>query len=88
MSSDDPNFRGECFGLLGMQMGNTDGESIENCIKDKIISAIDMNDRKPPNLRCRAAAPFLFEDDYQQEPEYMLDEYDEGEEDNCTLMDL
>ncbi|XP_021727466.1 type 2 DNA topoisomerase 6 subunit B-like [Chenopodium quinoa] len=87
LSSDDSNFQSECFGLLGMQMDNIEEEAIEKCIKDKIMSAIDMNDRKPPNLRCRAAAPFLFGDDHLQEPEYM-DEYDDGEEDGCNLMDF
>lgn len=87
LSSDDSDFQGECFSLLGMQMGKFEGESIEKCIKDKIMSAIDMNDRKPPSLRCRATAPFLFGDDHLQEPEYM-DEYEEGEEDGCNLMDF
>ncbi|XP_056683111.1 type 2 DNA topoisomerase 6 subunit B-like isoform X1 [Spinacia oleracea] len=87
LSSNDPNFRDECFSLLGMQIGNVEGELLEKCIKGKIISAIDMNDRKPPGLGCKAAVPFLFGDDHFQEPEYM-DEYDEGEEDSCNLMDF
>ncbi|XP_057544884.1 type 2 DNA topoisomerase 6 subunit B-like isoform X2 [Amaranthus tricolor] len=87
LSSDDQNFQGECFSLLGMPMANIEGHSLEKCIQDKIISAIDMNDRKPPSSRCRPAAPFLFGDDHVQESEYMCDEYDEGEEDDCVLMD-
>ena len=70
-----------------MPMANIEGHSLEKCIQDKIISAIDMNDRKPPSSRCRPAAPFLFGDDHVQESEYMCDEYDEGEEDDCVLMD-
>ncbi|KAL2903288.1 Type 2 DNA topoisomerase 6 subunit B-like [Bienertia sinuspersici] len=87
LSSNDSTFQAECFSLLGMHMGSIEGESVEKCITDKIKSAIDMNDRKPPNLRCRTAAPFLFGDDHLQEPEYM-DEYDDGEEDDCSLMDF
>ena len=90
LSSDDSNFKGECFSILGLQLGNIEEDSVEKCIKDKIISAIDMNDSKPPQLRCTETAPFLFGDDHMihiQEPEYMLDECEEGEEEDYTVMD-
>lgn len=87
LSSDDSNFKGECLSILGLQLGNIEEDSVEKCIKDKIISAIDMNDSKPPQLRCTETAPFLFGDDHIQEPEYMLDECEEGEEEDYTLVD-
>ncbi|KAL6969447.1 hypothetical protein U1Q18_029160 [Sarracenia purpurea var. burkii] len=79
LSSNDSNFQGECHSLLGLQPQEIEGNIIEECIKGKIISAIEINDRKPQ--RSREAAPSLFEDDYYfQEPDVLDDEYVEGEE--------
>ncbi|KAH9618662.1 hypothetical protein KSS87_002865, partial [Heliosperma pusillum] len=87
LSSDDPNFQGECLGLLGMQMGNIEGESVEECIKQKILSAIDINDRRPPSLKRNEDIPFLFGVEHYDEPENMWHDY-EGEEEGCTMMDF
>ncbi|KAH7570294.1 hypothetical protein JRO89_XS05G0082500 [Xanthoceras sorbifolium] len=46
LSSNDSEFQGECLTLLGLQSQHTDGETVEGCIKEKIISIIEMNDRK------------------------------------------
>ncbi|KAL6958329.1 hypothetical protein U1Q18_042413 [Sarracenia purpurea var. burkii] len=79
LTSNDSNFQGECHSLLGLQPQEIEGNIIEECIKGKIISAIEINDRKPQ--RSREAAPSLFEDDYYfQEPDVLDDEYVEGEE--------
>lgn len=89
LSSDDPNFQGEGLCLLGMQKGDVKEDLVEKIIKDRIISAIDMNDRKPQGLRsCREDVPFLFGDNHLQEPEYMYDECEEGEEEGCNLMEF
>ncbi|KAI8021655.1 Type 2 DNA topoisomerase 6 subunit B-like [Camellia lanceoleosa] len=78
LSSNDLDFQGECLSLLGLQCQEIKGETTEDCIKRKIISAIEMNDRKPQ--RNREAAPFLFEDDYFQEPDVLDEEYEEDEQ--------
>ncbi|KAK9276768.1 hypothetical protein L1049_006304 [Liquidambar formosana] len=78
MSSNDSDFQGECFSLLGLQSQEIGGEIVGECIKEKIITVIEMNDRKPQ--RSREAAPFLFEDDCFQEPDFQDEEYEEGEE--------
>ncbi|XP_028100585.1 type 2 DNA topoisomerase 6 subunit B-like isoform X3 [Camellia sinensis] len=78
LSSNDLDFQGECLSLLGLQCQEIKGETIEDCIKRKIISAIEMNDRKPQ--RNREAAPFLFEDDHFQEPAVLDEEYEEDEQ--------
>uniref|UniRef100_A0A7C8YPV0 DNA topoisomerase (ATP-hydrolyzing) n=1 Tax=Opuntia streptacantha TaxID=393608 RepID=A0A7C8YPV0_OPUST len=88
LSADDSIFQHECFSILRLQLGNIEQDSVENRIKDKIISAIDMNDSKARQLRCREPAAFLFGDDPIQEHEYMLDECEEGEEEDYTLMDF
>ncbi|KAI3451706.1 hypothetical protein Pfo_008371 [Paulownia fortunei] len=77
VSSHDLNFQGECFSLLGLQSQENEKNVVENCIKDKIISVIAMNDRNPWGTR---EAPTLFADHAQQEPYDPNEEYEEGEE--------
>ncbi|KAG5520909.1 hypothetical protein RHGRI_033461 [Rhododendron griersonianum] len=77
LSSNDSLFQGECLSLLGLQPKEIGGSIVEDCIKEKIITAIEINDRKPHTKR--EAAPFLFEDDFNLEPYVDDDEY-EGEE--------
>lgn len=78
LSSNDLEFRGECFLLLGLQPQDIEKKIVEDNIERKIISAIEMNDRKPK--KCRHASSSLFEDDYFQEPQVMDEEYEGGEE--------
>lgn len=73
MSSNDSDFKDECISLLGLQPQGVEAEIVEACIKEKLISVIEMSDRKPH--RGKEVAPFLFEDDHFYEPN---DEY-EGE---------
>ncbi|XVF02471.1 hypothetical protein REPUB_Repub04eG0178200 [Reevesia pubescens] len=76
LSSNDSDFQRECISLLGLfQSQEIGGEAIEDCIKEKIISVIEMNDRKPE--KSKEVAPFLFEDDCPQDPYF--EEYEEGE---------
>lgn len=76
LSSDDSDFQTECISLLGLlQSPEIEGETIEDCIKEKIISVIEMNDRKTE--KSKEAAPFLFGDDCLQDPYF--EEY-EGED--------
>ncbi|XP_042981135.1 type 2 DNA topoisomerase 6 subunit B-like isoform X2 [Carya illinoinensis] len=77
LSSNDSGFQGECFSLLGLQCQGVGGEIVEDCIKEKIISVIEMNDRKS-HERSEDVAPFLFEDECLQELNFQEDEYDEG----------
>lgn len=67
LSSNDSDFQEECVSLLGLQSQGVDGETVETCIKEKLISVIEMNDRNPH--RSKEVAPFLFEDDHFQEPD-------------------
>ncbi|KAE8023474.1 hypothetical protein FH972_009164 [Carpinus fangiana] len=76
LSSNDTDFQEECFYLFGLQFQGVGGEIVEDCIKEKIISVIEMNDRKP-HQRSEEVAPFLFRDDCLQE---LLEEYEEGED--------
>ncbi|KAK3041798.1 hypothetical protein RJ639_000314 [Escallonia herrerae] len=78
LSSNDSNFQGECISLLGLQGQNFEKETVENYVKERIISVIELNDRKPQ--RSREAAPSLFEDGYFQEPDFLYVAFEEGEE--------
>lgn len=78
MSSNDPDFQGKCFSLLGLQSREIGGETIEECIKGKIISVIEMNDRK--SQKSKEVATFLFEDDCYQDSNFQDREYEEGED--------
>ncbi|KAJ1399482.1 hypothetical protein SESBI_30245 [Sesbania bispinosa] len=71
LSSSDLDFQGECFSLLGLQSREVGTEIMENCIKERINSVIEMND-KPHNSK--EVAPFLFEDDPDQELEFQEDD--------------
>lgn len=68
LSSNDLEFQEECLSLLGLPPQDVGGTNVEECIKDKIISVIERNDRKPE--RCKDAAPLLFEYDYPQELDF------------------
>lgn len=61
VSSKDFEFQEECLSLLGLQPQEVGDSKVEECIKDKIISVIEQNDRKPQG--CKDAAPLLFEYD-------------------------
>ncbi|XWS63669.1 hypothetical protein CRYUN_Cryun06bG0121300 [Craigia yunnanensis] len=77
LSSNDSDFQSECISLLGLlQSQEIGGETIKDCIKEKIISVIETNDRKPGTSK--DVAPFLFEDDCPQDPYF--EEYEEGED--------
>ncbi|XP_044491307.1 type 2 DNA topoisomerase 6 subunit B-like isoform X2 [Mangifera indica] len=77
LTSNDTEFQEECFSLLGLPYQDNEGELLEECIKEKIISVIEMNDRKPE--RRKEIAHYLFEDDCLQEPSFDDDGYDKGE---------
>ncbi|KAG5236238.1 type DNA topoisomerase [Salix suchowensis] len=70
LSSNDPDFQGECFSLL-------------DCIQEKIVAVIEMNDRKPRQRN--VVAPSLFEDDCDQDSNYQDKEYEEGEDEFIYL---
>lgn len=78
LSSNDPDFQGECFSLLGLQSREIGADVVEDCIEEKIVSVIEMNDRK--SRQRKVVAPFLFEDDCDQDSNYKDKEYEEGED--------
>ncbi|XP_061975301.1 type 2 DNA topoisomerase 6 subunit B-like [Populus nigra] len=78
LSSNDPDFQGECFSLLGLQSREIGSDVVEDCIQEKIVSVIEMNDRK--SRQRKVVAPFLFEDDCDQDSNYQDKEYEEGED--------
>lgn len=82
LSSNDSNFQGDCLSLLGLQSQEIESETVENCIKERLISVIDLNDRKPQ--RNKEAAPYLFDDGCYELYDFP-DEYEEGEEANSSL---
>ncbi|XP_058772297.1 type 2 DNA topoisomerase 6 subunit B-like [Vicia villosa] len=61
LSSSDLNFQRECFSLLGFQSKDVGTEIMENSIKEKIVSVIEMNDKDPD--KSKEIAPFLFEEE-------------------------
>ncbi|MED6145937.1 hypothetical protein PIB30_029672 [Stylosanthes scabra] len=78
LSSSDLDFQGECFSLLGLQSQVVGTENMENCIRERIISVIEMNDKKPHKT---IVAPSLFEDDRSRELEFEENDMEEGEYD-------
>ncbi|CAN1345465.1 Type 2 DNA topoisomerase 6 subunit B-like [Linum perenne] len=62
-SSIDRDFREECFTLLSLQFD--DIGSAEDCIREKLVSVIQANDRNP--LKSKDAATSLFGDDSKHE---------------------
>ncbi|MBA0661921.1 hypothetical protein Goklo_006145, partial [Gossypium klotzschianum] len=66
LSSNDLKFRSKCYSLLELSQSQEIGkQTVEDRIKEKIISVIETNDRKPEKIK--EAAPFLFEDDRPQD---------------------
>nr|XP_023884228.1 type 2 DNA topoisomerase 6 subunit B-like isoform X2 [Quercus suber] len=86
LSSKDSSFQGECFSLLGLQSEGVGGEIVEDCIKEKIISVIEMNDRK--SNQKSELAPFLFENDSLQVLEFQEEEYEEGDDGPFSPLDI
>ncbi|KAH0662499.1 hypothetical protein KY284_027430 [Solanum tuberosum] len=78
LSSNDLNFQEECCSLLGVQSQEVNTDNVGNCIREKIISVIRLNDRN--SHKHKEAPTFLFEDDCFQKEDFMDEEYQEGEE--------
>jgi hypothetical protein len=75
LSSSDLDFQRECFSLLGLQSQDVGTEIMENSIKKKIVSVIEMNDKESD--KSKEIAPFLFEEeDHIQELEVEFQESD------------
>lgn len=73
LSSSDLDFQGECFSLLGLQSQEVGTEIVENCIEERIVSVIEMNDKKSYNSQ--EPAPFLFEEDPVEELEFQENDF-------------
>jgi len=54
------DFQGECFSLLGLQSQEVGTDTVESSIEERIVSVIEMNDKKPYNSQ--QVAPYLFEE--------------------------
>ncbi|KAK2374480.1 type 2 DNA topoisomerase 6 subunit B [Trifolium repens] len=75
LSSSDLDFQRECFSLLGLQSQDVGTEIMENSIKEKIVSVIEINDKESD--KSKEIAPFLFkEEDHMQELEVEFQESD------------
>ncbi|XP_064947191.1 type 2 DNA topoisomerase 6 subunit B-like isoform X2 [Musa acuminata AAA Group] len=62
LSSNDPEFHSECASLLGLQSNDAcTEETVDSCIREKIIRIIEMNDGKKKKKIERGSAPCLFE---------------------------
>lgn len=77
-SSNDLNFQEECCSLLGVESQEVNTDNVGNCIREKIISVIGLNDRN--SQKHKEAPTFLFEDDCFQKEDFMDEEYEECEE--------
>ncbi|XP_042500523.1 type 2 DNA topoisomerase 6 subunit B-like isoform X2 [Macadamia integrifolia] len=85
LSSNDTDFQKECCSLLGLQPHVIGEEKkVEDCIKGKVMTIIEINDKK--QQRRRESAPLLFDGENIHEPEFQ-DEYQEGEE-GYSIFDL
>nr|XP_016464688.1 PREDICTED: uncharacterized protein LOC107787609 isoform X1 [Nicotiana tabacum] len=73
LSSNDLNFQEECCSLLGVQSEEVNMDNVGNCIRDKIVSVIGLNDRN--SQKHKDAPSFLFEDDYFRKEDFMDEEY-------------
>ncbi|TYJ29848.1 hypothetical protein E1A91_A06G094400v1 [Gossypium mustelinum] len=82
LSSNDVKFRSKCSLLLELSQSQEIGkQTVEDRIKEKIISVIETNDRKPEKIK--EAAPFLFEDDRPQDldpADLYLEEHEGGDD--------
>ncbi|KAK9119724.1 hypothetical protein Scep_017817 [Stephania cephalantha] len=76
LSSNDVHFQAECMSFLQLPPYETFDKKVEDCIREKIITAIQMNDRNPQ--RSHETAPFLFEGESSVELELEEDEVEEG----------
>ncbi|WJX62054.1 hypothetical protein P8452_47091 [Trifolium repens] len=75
LSSSDLDFQRECFSLLGLQSQDVGTEIMENSIKEKIVSVIEINDKESD--KSKEIVPFLFkEEDHMQELEVEFQESD------------
>ncbi|XP_028774245.1 type 2 DNA topoisomerase 6 subunit B-like [Neltuma alba] len=83
LSSNDLEFQGECLSLLGLQSQRVGAETVENRIVQRIVSVIEMNDKK--DQKTQEAAPFLFDDDRLREEEFQ--ENDEEGDYNMTALE-
>lgn len=83
-SSNDSDFQEECYSLLALQVEGAGSIPVETCLKEKIMSVIDMNDRK--SQKSKETAPLLFEDDDINESRYNNEEYEI--EDCFSAMDI
>ncbi|KAG7029197.1 Type 2 DNA topoisomerase 6 subunit B-like protein, partial [Cucurbita argyrosperma subsp. argyrosperma] len=79
--SSDMDFKEECLAILGLQPHQSEGEIVGENIKKKIISAIEVNDRRQQGTK--EVAPLLFEG--RHELQFVDDECDE---DGFDPMDL
>ncbi|KAI3795974.1 hypothetical protein L1987_38635 [Smallanthus sonchifolius] len=71
-TSNDSKFKEECASLLGLN--SHDVISIEDNIKQKLISVIDRNDREPQTKRMKEKEHLLFNDDCFEEPEFSYED--------------
>ncbi|KAI4328273.1 hypothetical protein L6164_020640 [Bauhinia variegata] len=71
LSSNDSDFQGECSSLLGLQPEGVGTEIVQNRIRERLVSVIEMNDKRPQKTK---EAPFLFVDDRMHEGYFQ--EYD------------
>ncbi|XP_059299371.1 type 2 DNA topoisomerase 6 subunit B-like [Lycium ferocissimum] len=83
LSSNDLNFQEECCSLLGVQSQEVNTDNVGNCIREKIVSVIGLNDCNPQ--KHTEAPSFLFQDDCFQREDFMDEEYQEGEEAYSSL---
>lgn len=83
--SNDSNFREECFSFLGLPSQGVGSEVVEDRIKEKIISVIEMNDKDQPQ-RHKEVPTFLFEVDHFQDSGSQDEEYED--EDAFSSMDI
>ncbi|KAK9050937.1 hypothetical protein SSX86_027562 [Deinandra increscens subsp. villosa] len=86
-TSNDSAFKGECASLLGLN--SHDAISIEDNIKQKLISVIDRHDKEPQTKRMKEKELLLFNDDCFEEPEFSYEDYeDEDDEVSFSAFEL
>ena len=82
LSSNDLHFQKECFSILGLQSQEIGTDIVVNCIEERIVSVIEMNDKDPQKSK---EAPTLFGDENMQQVEFQENDDEEREYDFISL---
>ncbi|XP_028550772.1 type 2 DNA topoisomerase 6 subunit B-like [Dendrobium catenatum] len=87
VSANDQEFQRECASLLGLDSEDSNHETLELCIQEKLMKIICVNDMKKG---ARDSAPNLFESEPLYDDDCIEDDGDDGDDDDVDdgILDL